>query len=193
MKQENLQHVGTHCKCKNRTSPQWGQEDLILGTNSGMKNLLERLPPYLPMCRKLTDNWKTLKQSSVLLFYNNNYTTAARNWMGPGIIILTRITDLSRHLHSEEELWIRTHRAHNAINTSRFGWYRCVSAVRRCCQFWQACWVAATGICQMLPTHGPCPARRADLLLGGFVLKFYWTRYKYQLATCDVSQRKGKA
>lgn len=63
----------------------------------------------------------------------------------------------------------------------------------RCCRFWQACWVTVTGICQMQPTHRMCPAQRADLLQRSFILEFYGTCYKYQLATCNVSQRKGKA
>ena len=68
-----------------------------------------------------------------------------------------------------------------------------VQSTGRCCHFWQACWVTATGICQMLPTGGPCPARHADLLQRGFILKIYWTCYKHQLATCNALQRKGKA
>lgn len=63
----------------------------------------------------------------------------------------------------------------------------------RCCRFWQACWITATGICQMQPTHRMCPAQRADLLQRSFILEFYGTRYKYQLAMCDVSERKRKA
>lgn len=45
----------------------------------------------------------------------------------------------------------------------------------------------------MQPTHRMCPAQHADLLQRSFILEFYGTCYKYQLATCDVSQRKGKA
>lgn len=44
----------------------------------------------------------------------------------------------------------------------------------------------------MQPTHRMCPAQRADLLQRSFILEFYGTCYKYQLATCNVSQkRKG--
>lgn len=55
IKQKNLQHVGT-LKMGEQSFPAIDQEDLILGTNSGTRNLLDRLPSYLPMCGKVTDN-----------------------------------------------------------------------------------------------------------------------------------------
>lgn len=45
----------------------------------------------------------------------------------------------------------------------------------------------------MQPTHRMRPAQHADLLQRSFVLEFYGTCYKYQLAMCDVSGRKGEA
>lgn len=38
-----------------------------------------------------------------------------------------------------------------------------------------------------------CPAQHPDLLQRSFILEFYGTCYKYQLAMCDVSEREGKA
>lgn len=163
-----------------------------------MRNLSDRLPPYLPVCRKVTDNWKTLKQSSVLLFSHNNYTSAPQNWMESGIIILTHVTippDICsvplivggdyEYEHTEQTIPSTLPiLASTAV---------LVQSTGRCCHFWQACWVTVTGICQMLPTRRPRPTRHPDLLQRSFILKFYWTCYKYQLGTYNVSQRKGKA
>lgn len=163
-----------------------------------MRNLLDRLPPYLPMCRKVTDNWKTLKQSSVLLFYYNNYTSAAQNWMLSGIIILTRVTThpdiyTAPLLVGRDYEYEHTGQTIPSTRPILASIAALMQSTGRCCHFWQACWVTVTGICQMLPTRGLCPPRHADLLQRSLILKFYWTHYKYQLATCNVSQRKGKA
>lgn len=84
------------------------------------------------MCRKVTDNWKTLKQFSVMLFYYNNYTLAAENWTVSGVITLILVT-IHPDLHSAPLIVGRDdeYRANNTINTSNFGWYRCVSTVHR--------------------------------------------------------------